>query len=232
MVRRYGLTLLALLLLTLSVACSAPGTGSEHESPTAAPADSGFVITESMDQAAEVVADSPTTPLDPAIEEGIIGLSAMTMRGHVWAEPAIDRDEVAVPLQVATLGDHVHFEVVDGEVPVGFIGYFTEGKFFARASYCPDCGGQRIEWGGSLVVCRSCEARFDAVTGQGEDGAHGYPEGAVPCTVSDGFITMSLGDLVEAHARTVAGEATLFELPEPVEDEDRGDRSWPRCCAA
>lgn len=232
MVSRLGRVVPLLLITVLSAACAGSATGGEQELPTPAPADSGFVITESVDQATEVVDDSPTTPLAPDIEEGIIGLSAMTTRGHVWADPAIDGDEVAVPVQVASLGDHVHFEVGDGEALVGFIGYFTEGGFFVRASYCPNCGGQRIEWGGSLVVCRSCEARFDAVTGQGEEGARGYPEGAVPCTVSDGFITMSLGDLVEAHARTVAGESTLFELPEPVEDEDRGDRSWPRCCAA
>jgi hypothetical protein len=41
---------------------------------------------------------------------------------------------------------------------------------------------------------------------------------------------MYLGDLVEAYARTASGEETLFEVPEVVEDEDRGDRSWPRCC--
>ncbi|TFH35636.1 MAG: hypothetical protein E4G93_03450 [Dehalococcoidia bacterium] len=224
------MTLSALLLLTLSVACSAPGTGSEQESPTAAPAGTGFVRTESVDEGQAVAIPAAQASSDAAIEEGTIGLSAKTTRGHVWAEPAIDGDEVALLLPVVTLGDHVHFEMVGGDAPVGFVGYFSDGSFFARASVCPSCGAERVEWGGSLVVCRSCEAKFDAVTGAVEAGARGYPEGVVPCGLGDGFITMSLSDLVEAHARTVAGEATLFELPEPVEDEDRGDRSWPRCC--
>lgn len=230
MVRRYVVMVPLLLVSTFVAACSGSATATDQGLPTIEPADSGLVSTQSMDEVEGATVESSGTPSDPAVEEGIIGLSARTTRGHVWAEPAIDGDRVAMPLPIATLGDHFHFEVTEGDNTIGFLGYFTEGSLFVRASHCPNCGAEHVEWGGSLVACRSCGAKFDAVTGEGEEGARSYPAGTIPCAVGDGFITMSLSDLVEAHARTVAGEVTLFELPEQVEDEDRGDTSWPRCC--
>jgi hypothetical protein len=72
---------------------------------------------------------------------------------------------------------------------------------------------------------------FDAVTGESQEGTANFPSGTVPCTIDDDLVTMSLNDLLTAHARTVDGEATLFEEPIVLEvvEEDDGDR--PPCCS-
>ena len=228
MVRKYIFTAAALLLLTAATACAAPQT---ELSPA--------VGTEGGASNADVPAVEPQdgTAATAALTSGPVstgallpGMSAKSTRGHVWAEPVIEEDEVAIALAVATSGDHVHFEVPDGDRVVGFIGYFCDDEFCVRANFCPLCGAERIESGWSLLVCRSCGVTFDTFTGESEGGTANFPSGTVPYTVDGDRITMSLAHLLEAHARTVAGEDTLFEEPEVVEDEDDGDTSWPRCC--
>ncbi|MBN1152488.1 MAG: hypothetical protein JXA58_04690 [Dehalococcoidia bacterium] len=158
------------------------------------------------------------------------GLSSRTSRGHVWAEPVIGGDTVVLSYEVATLGDHVHLEVPGDGGQYEFIGYFADGGFHLRATVCPNCGAERIEWGASLVVCRACGTTFDLETGEASGDGRSYPEGSIPYSMDGDTIVLSLRDLNDAYARTASGEATLFPLPEVVEDEDRGDRSWPRCC--
>ncbi len=229
MVRRYGLMMVsALLALMVTTACAAPqaepppaggteGEASSPDVPAVEPSD-GAVATAALTS-------------EPASAGAILpGMSAKSTRGHVWAEPVIEEDDVVVALAVATLGDHVHFEVPDGEKVDRFIGYSNDGQFCVRADFCPYCRAERIESGWSLLVCRSCGVTFDSVTGVSEGGSVSFPSGSVPCTVDGSNITMSLADLLEAHARTIAGEETLFEEPEMVEDGDQGDTSWPRCC--
>ncbi len=172
----------------------------------------------------------PATPVSATVAEDIPGLSPRTTRGHVWAEPTLDGDEVRLSREVAALGDHVHLEVPAATGALGFIGYFADETFHLRATVCPNCGAERVEWGVSLVVCRECQTTFDLVTGEPGGDSRGFPAGTVPYEMTADSIVLSLSDLVEAHARTAAGEETLFPLLEVVEDEDRGDRSWPRCC--
>ena len=228
MVRRYVFTAAALLVLIATASCAAPQT----EPPPA-------VGTEGGASNADVPAVEPPdgAAATAALTSGPVstgallpGMSAKSTRGHVWAEPVIDGDKVAIALAVATFGDHVHFEVPDDEKVDGFIGYFCDDEFCVRANFCPLCHAERIESGWSLLVCRSCGVTFDTFTGESEGGTANFPYGTVPYTVDGDRIAMSLADLLEAHARTVAGEDTLFEEPEVVEDEDDGDTSWPRCC--
>ncbi len=224
MVRKYVFTAAALLLLIATAACAAPPppVGTEGEASSA-----DVPAVEPPDGAAATAALTS----GPASAGALLpGMSAKSTRGHVWAEPFMDGDDVAITLAVATLGDHVHFEVPDGERVVGFIGYFCDDEFCVRADFCPLCHAERIESGWSLLVCRSCGVTFDTFTGESEGGTANFPSGTVPYTVDGDRITMSLAHLLEAHARTVAGEDTLFEEPEVVEDEDDGDTSWPRCC--
>ncbi len=238
--KRYGLMLPTLLLVLLTTACAMPaaalqqepqvdvGGASADESGVAASPEVGYPAADDgnsmkvVEAATSAAAAASFYALQP-------GLSSRSTRGHVWAEPIIDGDSVTVSLSVASLDDHVHFELPDGDAVVGFVAYFVDGQFLVRAEYCPACGSDKIEWGGSLVVCRSCGSTFDAVTGEG-DGEKDFPSGSIPYSIDGNSITLSLSDLTTAHARTVDGEATLLEVPIVVEDEDDGDTSWPRCC--
>jgi len=230
MVKRKGWVVVVPLVLVLSAGCAAPATAPQAEQPRdiagdVAPGSPG------ASRASEVAGDTAAIPAPVSGEPLPAGLSSRTTRGHIWAEPVIDGDTVVVLHSVATLGDHVNLEVPANGGVAAFIGYFSNDNFYLRATVCPNCGAERIEWGGSLVVCRSCSTTFDLVTGEASGEGRGYPLGTIPYSLEGDTIAMSLGDLVEAYARTASGEETLFEVPEVVEDEDRGDRSWPRCCA-
>jgi len=219
----------ALLALALTAACAAPAAAPQLPASTAEPSQ-GAGNTGAAGGSPASAGTPVAAPAPPPIDVSVPGMSLKSTRGHVWAEPVIDGDEVAIVLAVATLGDHVHFEVTDGETVDGFIGYFCEGEFCVRADVCPLCGAERIESGGSVLVCRSCGVIFDLVTGESEEGTANFPSGTVPCTIDGDFIKMSLDDLVVAHARTVAGEATLFEEPVVLEAAEDDDSDRPACC--
>jgi hypothetical protein len=134
----------AVLALALTVACAAPATELQAGSPTTEP----VAETGSPDVAADstVSAGTPVAaPATPPPDVSVPGMSTKSTRGHVWAEPVIDGDVVSITLAVASLADHVHFEVPDGTRLDRFIGYFSEGQFCVRADFCPLCGSERIE---------------------------------------------------------------------------------------
>jgi nitrite reductase/ring-hydroxylating ferredoxin subunit len=229
MVKRSGWVVAALLVLVLSAGCAAPATAPQAQQP---PDITGEVAPGSpgASPASEAAGDTAAISTPVSGDPLTAGLSSRTTRGHIWAEPVIDGDTVLILHSVATLGSHVNLEVPANGGVAGFIGYFTNDEFCLRATACPNCGAGRIEWGGSLVVCRSCSTTFDLVTGEASGEGRGYPLGTIPYSLEGDTMAMYLGDLVEAYARTASGEETLFEVPEVFEDEDRGDRSWPRCC--
>jgi hypothetical protein len=229
MVKRVGTMVAVLLAVVVTAGCAAPATASEENvvevpgvEPTAAGA-AGW-------SAPDVTNDVATVSAAPSAETGMVGLSPRTTRGHVWAEPAIDGDTLALSTAVAALGDHVHLEVPLSGGTAGFIGYFCDDEFYLRATVCPNCGAERIEWGVSLLTCRACSTTFDLVSGYASGEGQGYPLGTIPYTVEGDSIELSMKDLDEAYWSTAAGRRTLFEEPELVDDDDRGDRSWPRCC--
>lgn len=226
--RGYSLVLPALLVLLSAAACAAPAAALPEELPsreTEVP--SGNPVNAAMPGAGDVVAPAPGAAPFYALNPG---LSERSTRGHMWAEPVIEGDSVSISLQVARLDDHVSFEIPSDDGALVFLGYFADGEFFVRAAVCPSCGEERVEWGGSLLVCRACGAMFDAVTGEADENARSYPAGDMPCAIGADSITMLTADLEESYERTAAGEATLFAQLEVPEGDDRGDRSWPRCC--
>lgn len=222
MMKRICAAALSFLVVMLAVACApaAEPPLTAGSSPAAASAPASTTLPEESQTAASAPADEPLPD----------GVSSRTTRGHVWAEPVFSGDEVTVLRSVAEMGDHLHFEVPGEAGGLEFISYLFDDEFFVRAAACPNCGEERIEWGGTLLVCRACSTTFDRVTGEASGGGRGYPQGAVPYVVEGDSITMSLDDLVVAYSRTRTGEETLFPVDVVVEDEDRGDRSWPRCC--
>lgn len=217
---------LALSLMLLAMACA-------PEAPEAAPGPGGEPPASSIPAAGTQPAGDDAVPAAMAeapTADGVPGLSSRTTRGHVWADPTIAGDEVRLSAQVAALGDHVHLEVPGATGVLGFIGYFSGADFLLRATVCPNCGAERVEWGVSLVVCRACGTTFDLVTGEASQDGRGYPRGSIPYSLNGDYLVFSLAELAMAHARTSSGEETILPLPEVIEDDDRGDRSWPRCC--
>jgi hypothetical protein len=219
---------LLVLLAVVAASCSTPQDAAETPAPVEQPsqavaADTPPVITGGQEEAAPAAQEEPATQMEAGAEpEAYVN----PLRGHAWAEPVIDGDVVTITVAVAASEDHVHFTVPGTEGDASFIGWLRNGEFEARPVMCPCCGAEEVQWGGTALVCRNCDAVFDLEGGVADDSC-AYPEGTLPAEVLEDVIVMSLSDLVEAYDRTAAGEDTLFEPePEPVEEEE----DLPPCC--
>lgn len=222
--------LIALMLLTgsLAVSCAAPLEATEEPAVD----DSSQQQTPESPPTGENGSENQieTSSELPVLEssEAATATGKNLSRGHAWAEAAIQEDSVTILYDIAVSEDHVHFTIPGSNGDASFIGWLRDEAFDARATVCPCCGVEAIEWGGTSLVCRECSTLFD-LGEPAEDAECTYPEGSLPAEISGDLITMSLSDLVEAHDRTAAGEATLFEPePEPPEEDD-GD-SVRSCC--
>jgi len=202
MLTRTCLTLLVVPLLAASLSCSRGIDTSSQQPPPAPP--NGETAS-----GAQQTLESPSEVEDAPI----IGLSSRSTPDHIWAEPVIDGGAVTIPLAVATMGDHFHFEVPGASGPMGFIAYQVDGEFHIRAAHCPGCGARNIDYVAGVLACPDCGATFSLATGAGIGVDWGYPEGSIPASVSDGFLTSLLHSLTVAYDRTVSGEETLYRGP-------------------
>ncbi len=228
MFKRHRLILVAIPLLSLAVACSAPGAPSVLESPVAEQEPQDIEIHDSDSQTPEDEGTTPSASL-PAITPGSrVDPSIGTT--HVWDYPTVAGDEVKSLLSVAAANDHVHFEVPFFGDMVEFVGYFIDETFIVRATVCPACGELAVDREGDVLLCGACGTVFDDVTGLSENGDPGYPEGHVPVTISGDTITMSLVDLQHAYTRTASGTETLTDQPDAAEQEADAV-PLPPCCA-
>ena len=202
MFRRTCFTLLLVPLLALTMSCSGVVDTSSQQS-SAAPPDEG-------------TAKGPEAALESSsqVEDiQIVGLSSRTSPDHTWAEPVIDGGAIIIPLAVATMGDHFHFEVPGASGPMGFIAYQVDGQFHIRAAHCPGCGGKDIDYVAGVLACPTCGATFALETGAGIGVDWGYPVGSIPVSVSGEHLRSILHSLTVAYERTVSGEDTLYRGP-------------------
>jgi nitrite reductase/ring-hydroxylating ferredoxin subunit len=160
-----------------------------------------------------VVADDTTEPPSQTDNVPVTGVSSRSTPGHPWAEPVIDGGTVSIPLAVATMGDHIHFEVPGTSGPIQFVAYKLNLLFQIRARVCPNCGGTDIDFSAGKLSCPSCGGAFDPQTGGATSGGQGYPAGTIPVAISDDCLKSPLHSLTVAYERTASGEETLFEGP-------------------
>jgi len=219
MLNRKLLALLTIPLAALTIACSSPVTAVEQEPPPTPR------VTE-VPNLGSTTPPEATTPASTPSSDGQpqAGVSPRTTPGHVWAEAAIDGDKVTIRRTVATMGDHVHFEVPSSVGSAGFIGYFVGPAFLVRPCVCPSCGDEGVDWSTSELSCQSCAAAYDAVTGTSKAGGVCYPDGLVPSRFGVDTISMSQQNLLLAYERAAAAEALLYE------NSASGDGTLPACC--
>ncbi len=228
MMNRFRLMVFAIPLLALTVACSTSDAPAVQEPPAADEVPQDMETPNVDSQTAEGDTDAASTGLAGATPDTEVAPATTT--GHVWDDPVVNGDEIQILLSLATTNDHVHFEVPLFRNAAEFVGYFAEGEFVVRATMCPACGEEAVDWIGDRLSCSACEATFNAATGAGENGGPGYPEGYVPPVVSGDTITMSLNDLQQAYAPTASGEQTPFEFPDES-PQDTESVPLPPCCA-
>jgi len=196
-------------LLVLVTACS--NSTVEPASP-AAPQVTGTSATPSVTSPTDLLAALG----DQVTADQLVSVSPKSTPGHIWAEPYIGDGAVKILQSVAMEGDHVHFEVPGDAGPIGFFGYFVSKSFLIRPAVCPNCGSLDVDYEAGTIKCGSCPATYEAVTGIATNGGPNYPKGWIPNTISYGVITMSLADLQEAFARSLAGESTILAAREAL----------------
>lgn len=216
MVKRYGLSIGALLLVGLLLAaCTAPPDPVESQPPASS--------------AAEPVAEQP----EPAV---VVGPIAGT-----WIEPEIDGDTVVLPVAVVESAVNAKFSVPLPDRTLDFMAYVLDGAVHVRASVCPPCRSRGFALDGVVLVCDACATTFDVATGVGIAGACvDYPKAEARCSVTNGLISVTLEDLVRAYDETlVAGSFPLVEevVEQPEAEEialpeepDEEKKPRPSCC--
>lgn len=207
MIKRNLTALLAIPLLALTASCSTVVDAVRDILPSDASGGHAAELPTPTGGMQAVESPSQTENLP------VIGISSRSTPDHIWAEPVIDGGGVSIPLPVATLDDHFHFEVPGSSGPMGFIAYQVDGQFHIRASVCPNCGATPVEYGTSELVCSSCGEAFNLRTGAALTGGQGYPEGSISACVIDDYLTSTLHSLTLAYERTAAGEAALYDGP-------------------
>ncbi|WP_445474923.1 Fe-S-containing protein [Methanococcoides methylutens] len=121
-----------------------------------------------------------------------------------WIEPQVIDDSVSIPVQTIDENINTHFKVRTTTGEIAVMAYKLGDNLVVRSNVCPPCGSIGFSLDNDVLVCDSCRTTFDAVTGQGIQGACvDYPKESIPFTVSDGNIVMELNDIEIAHMNTV-----------------------------
>jgi nitrite reductase/ring-hydroxylating ferredoxin subunit len=205
--QRSYFALLAVPLLALTVSCSSIVDAVRDILPSDASGGQAAELPPPTEDMQTVQSPSQTENLP------VIGLSSRSTPDHIWAEPVIDGGAVSIPLPIATMSDHFHFEVPGSSGPMEFIAYQLNGLFHIRATHCPGCGGKDIDYVAGVLACPNCGATFDLETGAGLIGSKSYPSGSIPAFVYEEHVWSLLHSLSVAYERTASGEETLYLGP-------------------
>jgi len=215
--------LVALVALT---ACAAPAKP-VVTTPDIAPA----AGTEAAPGGAAASQPSPAAP----IEKPVIPPSPPAAVGPISATPlrvARVGDVVTIPLSAIIDVVNTEFGISVSERSLDFMAYVLDGELYVRASACPPCSSLAYALDGGTLLCLACDTRFDAMTGEGIDGACvDYPKAAVAYDVTGGFVTMKVADLVLAWDETVfEGSGPLPQGAIVIAEEPEAAPARPSCC--
>ncbi|KKG15516.1 hypothetical protein EO98_11080 [Methanosarcina sp. 2.H.T.1A.6] len=121
-----------------------------------------------------------------------------------WITTQASGNQISIPASSVEEDTNVHFKVKTDSGEIAVMAYKFNGEVFVRSNVCPPCNSIGFTLDQGTLVCDSCGTVFDAATGNGiEGGCVAYPKESIPYTISDGKITMKLGDVVAAHEKTI-----------------------------
>ena len=228
--KNWLIALVGVVLLFTLVGCAAAPA-------TAAPQVPAAPITGAGGNGVEVapVAEPQTPLVDSSLVEEPAAQPTPSLSTGPFVSAPIDAvvggDFVTIPLAAVENARNSQFSVTLEDRLLDFMAYTLDGELFVRASACPPCYSRSFALDGDKLVCESCSTRFDALTGEGVDGACvDYPKTEVAYAVSEGGVTMGVADLVRAYDETLlAGSGPLEEAivvaEKPAEVDTR-----PACC--
>ena len=121
-----------------------------------------------------------------------------------WIEPELNADIVSIPVSEVQNNLNIHFGLDTTGGKTNFMAYIVDGNIHVRANVCPPCRSVGFSLQKDILVCDRCKTTFEAKTGNGIQGACvDYPKAAVPYSVTDGNIVMSIADLKAATQDTI-----------------------------
>lgn len=132
------------------------------------------------------------------------GGSTLAKIAPTWINATISGEKVSIPVSEVEKDGMTHFTVTTAQGKLAFMAYKLGDQIYARANICPPCRSEGFFLAGDRLVCETCGTVFDAKTGKGISGACvAYPKAQVAFTTSNGNITMTGIDLVNAFEKTV-----------------------------
>ncbi|MCL7415405.1 MAG: DUF2318 domain-containing protein [ANME-2 cluster archaeon] len=121
-----------------------------------------------------------------------------------WITATVSGDQVTIPQKNVDTYTNVHFNVPTSYGQLAFMAYNLNDRTYVRANVCPPCSSIGFSLNNGILVCDSCGTTFEASTGNGiSGGCVAYPKAAVPHTVQNGQIVMSIDDAIAAYGATV-----------------------------
>ena len=121
-----------------------------------------------------------------------------------WIEPQVAGNTVSIPLTEVEDNWNVHFNLKTQGKDMSFMAYVLDGDMYVRANVCPPCRSTGFSLNGATLVCDRCATVFQAVTGEGMQGACvDYPKASVPYGIDGGNLVMSSADIIAAYEDTL-----------------------------
>jgi len=219
------LTFIGVIVLMTLTACAAPAEPVVTPEPTSeAPA--------ATVPGGETTASQPIS--EPTVEQSSVASQPSAVTGPFAATPLIVShvgDIVTIPLSAIEDVVNTQFAIAVGERSMDFMAYVLDGELYVRASACPPCSVLAYTLDDGKLICGACDARFDAWTGEGIDGACvDYPKAAVAYEVNGDLVTMKVADLVHTWDETEAAGDGPVVVPIIVAEEPETEAARPSCC--
>lgn len=121
-----------------------------------------------------------------------------------WIDALSEGDTVSITLAEVEENINNNFKLEVAGETLNFMAYTLNGELIVRANVCPPCKSIGFSLDNDILVCDRCRTTFDAVTGDGIQGACvDFPKASVAYEITDASIVMSLDDLVTAYEETV-----------------------------
>jgi len=121
-----------------------------------------------------------------------------------WIDAILEGDIVSVELAEVEENWNNNFKIEAKGETLNFMAYIVDEELFVRANVCPPCKSIGFSLDDDILVCDRCATTFEAVTGDGIEGACvDFPKASVEYEISGGNMVMKLNDLVAAYEDTI-----------------------------
>lgn len=187
MIKEITVGLISLCIFLAVAGCSspaaAPDSGAQPTPDTATPA----IPTPPGGSSSVVLSPPPSGPIKAT-----------------WIEAISEGDTVSVELAEVEQNWNNNFKIETKGETLNFMAYIIDEELFIRANVCPPCKSIGFTLDNDILVCDRCATTFEAVTGDGIEGACvDFPKASVEYEIAGANIVMKLDDLVTAYEDTI-----------------------------